>query len=385
MPKRINMKSHLSGHDRISRGWWNIGRGALVVCVLFPAYVFSAWGEVFSPSALQPPASFRYQPVPHLKGALTMVVDPSLRPNLTSLRNGFQHLYPEMNLVMQETSAALPGLDIDAFLKDFAKVRWGSGFDIGPSGSTRVKLLALPRDLTTAEIEGFISRFGYRPVSIAIGKEAVALYVNRANPVPGLSLDQVQSLLARSSEEKEIHSILQWGKFGGEVGGKTGWTDFPVHVYEVNGAHGGTRQVLNRLVLADKKWNASLTELAGPASLALAIANDMFGVGFGPLGFTMPQVRTLAIAKKSGMPFIEPSAGAVMNGTYPLSQSLFLHIKKAPNEALPPVLGEFLRYLHSQEGQALLAVNGAFPLQEFEVARNLHALQLTADSLTASR
>jgi phosphate transport system substrate-binding protein len=349
MPKRINMKSHLSGHDRISRGWWNIGRGALVVCVLVLAYVISAWGEVFSPSALEPPASSRYQPVSHLKGALTIVVDPSLRPHLLKMGNEFQRYYPDMKVVVQDTSVAPPGLEIDAFLKNFAEIRRGNGFVKGPSGSMRIKVLALSRGLTADEIEECVSRFGYRPVSIAIGKDALAIYVNRANPVQGLTLDQLQAVFAQSSEENGIGPIAEWGLVGGEAD----WTTFPINVYGVNGSQKGIRHVFDQLVLAHKGWNPSLTKLAGPASMALAIGNDTFGIGFGPLGFTMPQIRAIPIAKKAGMPLIMPSARTVMNGTYPLSQSLFLHINKAPHEELPPFLAEFLKYLHSQEGHFL--------------------------------
>jgi phosphate transport system substrate-binding protein len=376
------MESTMSSEDQSTIGWKHIGLWVVALSVLFQLHILpSARAEVLLPSINEPPASPSYQPVPHLDGALTMVVDSSLRTSLTSLGKGFQGHYPTMKVVVQETSTAIPGSAIDAFLKDFAEVRRGNGYTKGLSGSTKVKLLALPRALTAGELEECVSRFGYRPVSIAIGKNAVALYVNRTNPVPGLSLDQVQAVFARTSEESGIGQIIEWGL----VGGEEGWNNFPIHVYGVNRGHRITRQVFHQLALTDKEWNSSLQELSGPASLALTIGNDIFGIGFGPLGFTMPQIRALPIAKKSGMPVIEPTARTVMNGTYPLSQSLFLHINKAPNEELPPFLAEFLKYLHSQEGQTLLTANGVFPLQEFEIARNMQLLQLAPASLTANR
>jgi phosphate transport system substrate-binding protein len=74
------------------------------------------------------------------------------------------------------------------------------------------------------------------------------------------------------------------------------------------------------------------------------------------------------------MPYVEPSQESVTRGNYPLSRRLYLYVNRAPNEPFPPVTLEFLKFINSRRGQAMVAVTGSYPLSTAQVARNVQNL-----------
>lgn len=326
----------------------------------------------------QSPANSSASPAgAHVHGTFTVMVDPALKPYWVDFIQGFHHLHPHYKVILQEVSSNVPNSEIDGFLKDLPKVRKGNGYNKGPFGSNTIKLVALRRPLSTPEIESCISRFGYPPVSLTIGKEAVVLYVNRANPVQNVTLDQVQAMYGQIMGAGKLNAVTEWG----DVGGKGSWVHFPVHLYGLIPPSQKTRSLFRETVLQGGPLKSTMTDLSGPASLVLAVANDPFGIGFGPMGYAIPQVRVLPISKSPGLPAIAPSEPTITNGTYPLSRPFYLHVNKKPNQELDSPLEDFLRYLHSTPAQTALASRGAFALETFEVARNFQLLQLTPDTV----
>lgn len=320
-------------------------------------------------------------PDPQGPRSLIMVVDASWRPYLAGAVRQFHHVYPHYKIILQDTPRKFGGLEIDTFLKDIAEVRHGDGHNTGPDGPNTIKVLALSRSLTPEEQEACRSRFGYVPLSLVVGKDAVALYVNRANPIREITLEQVQAMFSHFPAESDVSPIIEWGG----VGGQGNWARFPIHLYGEKNSDHISSLMFRQLVLQGRGWNESLKDVTGPASMVLNVANDPFGIGFGSLGYAIPQVRVLPIVKKPGLPAIRPSEATVANGTYPLSRSLYLHVHKIPNMDLSSPLPEFLGFLHSPEGQNLLVSRGTFPLDEYEIAKNMRILKLAPEWMTVGQ
>jgi phosphate transport system substrate-binding protein len=65
----------------------------------------------------------------------------------------------------------------------------------------------------------------------------------------------------------------------------------------------------------------------------------------------------------------------VLNGKYPLGRMLYLYVAKKPNEPLPPLLLEFLKYVLSKEGQEIVVKDGYLPLTAAQAEKQLSLLQ----------
>jgi phosphate transport system substrate-binding protein len=83
--------------------------------------------------------------------------------------------------------------------------------------------------------------------------------------------------------------------------------------------------------------------------------------------YRTPRVKALALAEKTGSPFVALTRENVANRTYPLSRSAYIYF--APDSLTgdavkaDPKIREFLRYVLSREGQADVAAEGDhFPL-----------------------
>ena len=93
------------------------------------------------------------------------------------------------------------------------------------------------------------------------------------------------------------------------------------------------------------------------------MANDKYGIALSGAGYRNPRVKLVAVGLDEGGPFVVPTAENVANRTYPFARSVWLCVNRAPGGALDPKVAEFLRFVLSREGQALVKLDGDyFPL-----------------------
>jgi phosphate transport system substrate-binding protein len=62
------------------------------------------------------------------------------------------------------------------------------------------------------------------------------------------------------------------------------------------------------------------------------------------------------------------------DGSYPLWRHLYIYVNKAPNKPLDPIVGEFIKFIYSKEGQKVVVKDGFFPLNADTVEKELKRL-----------
>lgn len=108
---------------------------------------------------------------------------------------------------------------------------------IGPAALVdgRADIVPMSRPLDPAEIRVFASKFGYAPTEIKVAADALAIFVEKTNPVSGLTLDQLDGIFGRT-QHRGGSSIETWG----QLGLIREWTDRPIILYGYgpdDGAH----------------------------------------------------------------------------------------------------------------------------------------------------
>ncbi len=297
---------------------------------------------------------------------LTIAGSDYMQPLMVSLATEFRRLHPTTTIAVQGggTDAAL-----DTFVQRHAASRRGDGKTSGHFGSNDVMLLAASRPLTQGERETFSSRFGYEPMENPIAVDAVAIYVNRENPLQGLTLDQVDAIFGKDHKRAMKDDIVRWGQLG--LG--DGWEQQSISLYGRD-KRSGTRTFFKHVALLDGDLKATVKEQPGSASEILAIARDPLGIGYGGIGFHGSTVKVVPVAEQAGMPYVEPDAATAVNGSYPLHRHLYLYLNRPPDGEVKPVIMEFLKFVNSREGQALVVKSGVYPLPAWQVAKNQQAL-----------
>jgi phosphate transport system substrate-binding protein len=289
-----------------------------------------------------------YQPVSGVSGDLRSVGSDTLNNLMTFWLEGFQELYPAVNPQMEgKGSTTAP----PALIEGTA--------DLGP----------MSREMKPEESNKFEQKFGYKPTGVRVALDALAVYVNKDNPVPSLTLEQVDAIFSSTRKAGAKSDVTTWGQVG--VGGA--WASLPISLYGRNSAS-GTYGYFKEHVLAKGDFKSSVKESPGSAAVVQGVTADRAGIGYSGIGYRTSGVRAVPIVGKDGRP-VEATEANVLSGAYPISRALLVYVNKAPGRTLRPAVGEFLRFVLSRQGQEIVVKDGFVPLPARVVSEERAKLQ----------
>lgn len=285
-----------------------------------------------------------YSKASGISGTLTLVTADTLN-QLTGLwAEAFRRLYPDVRLqVEQKDSTAAAAALIE--------------------GSAQ--LAPMSRMMDENEIIRFETTFGYRPTPYAVAVDALVVYVNKDNPLEGLTMDQVDSIFSKTPSYS-YRNISKWGHL--DLAGE--WADAPITLYGRNSGS-GTHEFFKDHALRKEDFKTGVKEQLDSIAVVQRVAEDRYGIGYSGLAAATSGVRMLALANDEFSPFVEPTPENVKQRKYALRRYLYLYVNQAPRKVLPgdkrlpPVIREFLRYVHSQEGQAAVVKAGYLPVEDW--------------------
>ncbi len=240
---------------------------------------------------------------------------------------------------------------------------------IGPPAllAGRAHIVPMSRALTGEEVAAFVKKYGYPPTEIKVAADALAIYVEQRNPLPGLTLEQLDGIFSRTHRRGGT-SINTWGQTG-----LTGdWADRPIALYGY-GPGDGVHQIFRQQVMNGGEYRISMHFEPAGSSIVQGIAANPDGIGCASTFFVSKRVRAVPLAGTDGR-FYAPTAENVRSHTYPLSQFHYIYVNKHPRRPLTGPAVEFLRFLLSREGQQIAAAGGNIPLDAATVEQGRLAL-----------
>ena len=118
-----------------------------------------------------------YERQPGVAGKITSVGSDTLANLMTFWSQEFKALYPQVGFQIQASgsSTAPPAL-----IEGTAT--------IGP----------MSRELKPSEVRDFVRKHGYPPVVLKVAMDAIAIFVERRNPLEGLTLKQVDAIFSET-------------------------------------------------------------------------------------------------------------------------------------------------------------------------------------------
>jgi len=299
------------------------------------------------------PAVGQDEQVPHyvrqpgVAGKITSVGSDTLANLMTFWSQEFKTLYPHVGFQIQASgsSTAPPAL-----IEGTAT--------IGP----------MSRALKPSEIRDFTRVHGYPPVVLKVAMDAIAIFVERRNPLPGLTLKQVDGIFSQTQYCGGNGYINHWSQLGLSEESYQG----PIRLYGRNSVS-GTYGLFKIMALCDGDFKNTVNEQPGSASVVLSVASSIGAIGYAAYGYKTAGVRALPLGETADN-FIPLNSDTVRGEQYPFSRFLYLVVNKKPGEPLPTLEREFLRYVLSKEGQQQVVRDGYFPIREDVLIRQRRLL-----------
>jgi phosphate transport system substrate-binding protein len=199
--------------------------------------------------------------------------------------------------------------------------------------------------------------------------DALAVYVNKDNPIKGLSLEEIDATMSVGRKCGGAADITKWGQL--DMTGE--WAGRDIAMYGRNSVS-GTYGFYKEVALCKGDFKRNVAEQPGSASVVQSVATQINALGYSGIGYKTSGVRALPLSKKKGQPFVEPDATHAIDGTYPLARVLYVYVNKKPNQPLAPLEREFFKMVLSKQGQEVVIKDGFVPVPAAMATRFLGAL-----------
>jgi len=212
----------------------------------------------------------------------------------------------------------------------------------------------MSRVMRPTEIDAFEKKYGYKPTVLRTAYDALAVYVNKDNPIEKLTLQQVDGVFSKTRKSGGKNSA-KWGDLG-----LTGdWAARPISLYGRNSAS-GTYGFFKEIALVNGDFRDTVKEQPGSASVVQGVTEDRYGIGYSGIGYKTSGVKAVPLVK--GAVTSDGSYEDVLAHKYPLARFLYIYINKAPGKPLDPLVKEFVKLIYSKEGQEVVVKDGYYPV-----------------------
>ena len=299
-------------------------------------------------SAAVDPALPDYKPASGVSGNFSSVGSDTLNNLMTLWAEAFKKYYPNVNIQIQ-----------------------GAGSSTAPPALTEgtANFGPMSRKMKDQEVQAFEQKFGYKPTGIGVAIDALAVFVNKDNPIEGLSIPQLDAVFSATRKCGATKEAARWGDLGvtGDLASK------PIQLYGRNSVS-GTYGYFKEVALCKGDYKSNVNEQPGSASVVQSVSTGLNAIGYSGIGYKTSGVRALPLAKKEGDAFAEATPENATSGAYPLSRVLFVYANKAPNKELSPMEREFFKMVLSKQGQEVVEKDGYVPLPAKVAAKFLAEL-----------
>jgi len=269
-----------------------------------------------------------------------------------------------INSIGSDTLNNLMAYWVEGFNKNYPNVKIqveGKGSTTAPPAliESTSQLGPMSREMKNEEIDKFEKKFGYKPTKVAVAIDALAVFVNKGNPIKSLSLQQVDAIFSKSRKGGLEKDAKTWGDLGLTGGAATQ----PISLYGRNSAS-GTYGYFKEHALFKGDYKDTVKEQPGSSSVVQSVGSDKYAIGYSGIGYLTSGVRAVPLsdAKKNGGAAFAATYENALSGKYPLARFLYVYINKDPKKPLDPLTREFLKYVLSKEGQETVVKDGFLPL-----------------------
>ncbi|MCS6823049.1 MAG: phosphate ABC transporter substrate-binding protein [Cytophagaceae bacterium] len=220
----------------------------------------------------------------------------------------------------------------------------GTNVGIQMLQSGKIDMAMASRAMNDNEVKYFINS-RKKIIEKVIAYDALAIIVNKSNPIEFLSLEQLSKIYSGE--------ITNWADLGGE--------NMEIKVISRN-AKSGTYDFFNKLILKGRSPDAKLLVEKENDKIIPAVESDPAAIAYIGLGYLNNQVKAVKISCDKGCTYIEPTQRNVQTQIYPIIRPLYLYYL----EETQPKIESFIKYILSETGQRIVLQSNYIPLKNYK-------------------
>jgi len=224
----------------------------------------------------------------------------------------------------------------------------GSGTGIAALSSGTVDIANCSRRFEPREIEQARKNTGKAPREFMVGFDALAVYVNKSNPLNEVTIDQLADIYAEGGK------LTKWSQLGVKM------PDGSDEIIRISRqSNSGTYFYFREAILGNgRDFKLGSRDMQGSKDVVELVANTPSAIGYSGMGYNTPAVKQLRVSKGAGQPSYAPNVESTLNHTYPIARPLFMYTLGEPTGAVK----KYLEWVNSEAGQKIVLQSGYVPL-----------------------
>jgi phosphate transport system substrate-binding protein len=226
----------------------------------------------------------------------------------------------------------------------------GSGVGIAALINKTADIANASRKLEPEEEQKAKASTGQTPSEFVVGFDGLAVYVNKANPLDSISIEELGDIY------REGGKITKWSDLG--VKGIPGSRSEEIIRVSRQNNSGSYQYFRETVVGKTADFKAGSLDMNGSKDVVEQVAKTPGAIGYSGLGYATPDVKILKVSKIKGQPGVLPSIATVHDKSYPISRPLFMYTPGAPS----PLVKKYLDWTMSDAGQKIVEKTGYVPL-----------------------
>jgi len=226
----------------------------------------------------------------------------------------------------------------------------GSGVGIASLIDGNCDIASASRKMKDSESARVEKKRGLKPHEYIVGYDALAVYVHKDNPLDSISLDDLAEIYGEGGR------ITRWSQLGIPAG--TLANDTIIRVSRQNSS--GTYEYFRDAVMGKhREYKLGSIDQNGSVDVVALVSNTPSAIGYSGMGYAMPGVKMLKIAKRHGDYGIAPTVANAkkQKDGYPITRPLLLYTAGE----LKPQAQAFLDWIRDVPGQKVVAELGYVP------------------------
>lgn len=183
---------------------------------------------------------------------------------------------------------------------------------------------------------------GSKVVEKIIAYDALAIVVNKSNPINKLTREQMEAIFTGK--------ITNWKELGGE--------DVKIIPYSRE-TSSGTYEFFKESVLENKNYVNGIMSMPATGAIVQSISQTKGAIGYIGLAYLNNNIKAVQVSYDKGKTYTEPSVKNAMNETYPIVRPLIYYYVVKSESLVKP----FIDYVFSPTGQKIVSDIGYIPIK----------------------